>query len=70
MREEAGLADAERLGQMPEGEPVEAAGGGEADGGVQHGAAGALTPGEPAVDVHAARLRYKTDRSYTFIAWG
>ncbi|GIJ30408.1 hypothetical protein Vqi01_55700 [Micromonospora qiuiae] len=51
---------------MPEGEPVETVDGGQADGGVQHGGAGALTPGEPAVDGHGGNST-KEDRPVVFI---
>ena len=50
MREEPGLAHAQALGELAEGEPVEPDLGGERDGGVEDGRPGALATGQAPVD--------------------
>ena len=52
VREQPGLADAEPVGELAEGEPVEPGLGGERDGGVEHRRPGALTPDRSTVDRH------------------
>ncbi|GIM93279.1 hypothetical protein Ato02nite_050720 [Paractinoplanes toevensis] len=65
MREEPGLADAERLGELPEGEPVEPGGGGERQGAVEHGGAGAFPAQKAAVLGHVLTLQ--NDRPFVNI---
>ncbi|GIE36884.1 hypothetical protein Ait01nite_099290 [Actinoplanes italicus] len=65
MREQAGLADAERVGDLAERQPVEAGHGGEQERLLQHRAAGPLPADESAVLRHDSQpTKRPTVRKY------
>ncbi|BEL01993.1 hypothetical protein Q0Z83_001840 [Actinoplanes sichuanensis] len=65
MREEAGFADPERVGDLAEREPVQPGDGGEQQCLLEHRAAGAFAPDQPTVLCHAATIQ--NDRPFVNI---